>query len=141
MGYSTEHVPGPYKTFSDRLGDASFSTTHPSVDAFGTPYPPGEDSAFSRNVVQKNAHSEPDAPFQHKKNLTPYTTDVRLPMNIVKQQLSAFDYYKTQTVPKKGMKELIQKGLKNREEMIARQKESNALEMQALRDVKGKKSR
>ena len=39
------------------------------------------------------------------------------------------------------MKELIQKGLKNREEMIARQKEFNSLEMQALRDVKGKKSR
>ena len=39
------------------------------------------------------------------------------------------------------MKELIQKRLKNREETIERRKESNALEMQALRDVKGKKSR
>ena len=66
--------------------------------------------------------------------------DADLPENIVEQQQAAFDYYKTQTTLNEGMKELIRKGLKNREETIARQKESNALEMQVLRDVKGKKS-
>ena len=73
--------------------------------------------------------------------MTPYATDADLLENIVEQQQVSFDYYKTQTEPNKGMKELIRKGLKNREETIEKQKESNALEMSAQRDVKGKKSR
>ena len=92
-------------------------------------------------MVQKNTHFKSDAPFQCKKKLTPYATDADLLENIVEHQQAAFNYYKTQTEPNKGMKELIRKGLKDREETIEKQKESNALEMPALKDVKGKKSR
>ena len=75
-------------------------------------------------MVQTNAHSEPDTPFQHKKKLSPNATDGDLPKNLVEQQQAAFKYYKIQTIQNEGMKELIQKELKNREETIARQKES-----------------
>jgi len=54
------------------IADQSFSTTHLGVDEFGNPFPPGEQTQFSQNVVRQRTNVIPGAPFQDTKQLTPY---------------------------------------------------------------------
>jgi len=70
--YGTEHVPVHYKTNDPQISDRSFSTTHLGVDAFGHPYPEGEQTQFSQNVVRKHTHATKNTPFQDAKQLTSY---------------------------------------------------------------------
>jgi len=70
--YGTGHCPAHYKTNDPMISDQSFSTTHLGVDAFGNPYPPGEQTQFSQNVVRKHVRATKHTPFQDAKQLTPY---------------------------------------------------------------------
>ena len=74
--FGMSHVNVHYKTNDPSIADQSFSTTHLGVDEFGTPFPPGEQTQFSQNVVRQRTNAAPDAPFQDAKQLTPYAQGV-----------------------------------------------------------------
>ena len=66
------HVNVHYKTNNPMIADQSFLTTHLGVDEFGNPFPPGEQTQFSQNVVRQHTNATPGASFQDVKQLIPY---------------------------------------------------------------------
>ena len=87
--FGTSHVNVHYKTNDPLLADQSFSTTHLGVDEFGTPFPPGEQTQFSQNVVRQRTNAAPDTPFQDAKQLTPYAQGVNA--RFIKDQLQRIE--------------------------------------------------
>ena len=74
QGYGTAFTPGPYKTYEGQQTEQSYAPTHIGHDVFGTPYPEGEMSQFSEQVVQKHTQADTEAPFQNRKKATFYAT-------------------------------------------------------------------